>query len=201
MLRRGDRGILRMPVRTQWRASVGVGVTPFQTDADATIRLAVGAEKLGYARFGSAEGWTHDAVVLLAQIAAPRRSSSASASSPPKGVLTDGEGRARRFSGWIELAAAIEDWRTASSRPDPDRVRDEARASRVARPSQHRRLATDPGGGARVSPGLTPAPIRAGRAAAAGRAARQESASKTRPQIEEPNASNGVPVAIQLATA
>ena len=48
---------------------VGVGVTPFQTDADATIRLAVGAEELGYARFGAAEGWTQDAVVLLAQIA------------------------------------------------------------------------------------------------------------------------------------
>ena len=48
---------------------VGAGVTPFQTDADATIRLAVAAEELGYARFGSAEGWTHDAVVLLAQIA------------------------------------------------------------------------------------------------------------------------------------
>jgi hypothetical protein len=58
---------------------------------------------------------------------------------PPKGVLTDGQGRARRFSGWIELAAAIEDWRMASSRPDPDRVRDEARASRDARRSQHRR--------------------------------------------------------------
>lgn len=55
-----------------WRAagsSVGAGVTPFQTDGDATIRLAVGAERLGYARFGTAEGWTHDAVVLLAQIA------------------------------------------------------------------------------------------------------------------------------------
>jgi alkanesulfonate monooxygenase SsuD/methylene tetrahydromethanopterin reductase-like flavin-dependent oxidoreductase (luciferase family) len=50
-------------------SSVGAGVTPFQTDADATIRLAVAAEQLGYARFGSAEGWTHDAVVLLAQIA------------------------------------------------------------------------------------------------------------------------------------
>jgi alkanesulfonate monooxygenase SsuD/methylene tetrahydromethanopterin reductase-like flavin-dependent oxidoreductase (luciferase family) len=50
-------------------SGVGVGVTPFQTDADATIRLAVAAEQLGYARFGSAEGWTHDAVVLLAQIA------------------------------------------------------------------------------------------------------------------------------------
>ena len=48
---------------------VGAGVTPFQTDADATIRLAVAAEELGYARFGSAEGWTHDALVLLAQIA------------------------------------------------------------------------------------------------------------------------------------
>lgn len=30
----------------------------------------------------------------------------------PEGVLTDDRGRARRFSGWIELAAAIEDWRT-----------------------------------------------------------------------------------------
>lgn len=50
-------------------SSVGVGVTPFQTDDEATIRLAVRAEELGYARFGAAEGWTHDAVVLLARIA------------------------------------------------------------------------------------------------------------------------------------
>jgi alkanesulfonate monooxygenase SsuD/methylene tetrahydromethanopterin reductase-like flavin-dependent oxidoreductase (luciferase family) len=49
--------------------TVGAGVTPFQTDADATIRLAVRAEQLGYARFGTAEGWTHDAVVLLTQMA------------------------------------------------------------------------------------------------------------------------------------
>jgi alkanesulfonate monooxygenase SsuD/methylene tetrahydromethanopterin reductase-like flavin-dependent oxidoreductase (luciferase family) len=48
---------------------VGVGVTPFHSDAGATIRLAVRAEELGYARFGTAEGWTQDAVVLLAQIA------------------------------------------------------------------------------------------------------------------------------------
>jgi alkanesulfonate monooxygenase SsuD/methylene tetrahydromethanopterin reductase-like flavin-dependent oxidoreductase (luciferase family) len=48
---------------------VGAGVTPFQTDDEATIRLAVAAEELGYARFGAAEGWTHDAVVLLARIA------------------------------------------------------------------------------------------------------------------------------------
>jgi alkanesulfonate monooxygenase SsuD/methylene tetrahydromethanopterin reductase-like flavin-dependent oxidoreductase (luciferase family) len=51
------------------RVRVGAGVTPFQVDADATIRLAVHAEELGLARFGTAEGWTHDAVVLLTQIA------------------------------------------------------------------------------------------------------------------------------------
>jgi alkanesulfonate monooxygenase SsuD/methylene tetrahydromethanopterin reductase-like flavin-dependent oxidoreductase (luciferase family) len=44
-------------------------VTPFHTDAEATIRLAQRAEELGYARFGTAEGWTHDAVVLLTEIA------------------------------------------------------------------------------------------------------------------------------------
>jgi len=49
---------------------VGVGVTPFQTDDEATIRLAVLAEELGYARFAAAEGWTHDAPVLLTRIAA-----------------------------------------------------------------------------------------------------------------------------------
>src|SRR6185437_15828373 len=48
---------------------VGAGVTPFQTDAEATIRLAVAAEELGYARFGTAEGWTNDSVVMLTQIA------------------------------------------------------------------------------------------------------------------------------------
>ena len=50
-------------------SGVGAGVTPFQTDGEATISLAVAAEQLGYPRFGTAEGWTHDAVVLLAQIA------------------------------------------------------------------------------------------------------------------------------------
>jgi alkanesulfonate monooxygenase SsuD/methylene tetrahydromethanopterin reductase-like flavin-dependent oxidoreductase (luciferase family) len=49
---------------------VGVGVTPFHTDAEATIRLAQRAEELGYGRFGTAEGWTHDAVVLLTELAA-----------------------------------------------------------------------------------------------------------------------------------
>ena len=50
-------------------ALVGAGVTPFSTDAEATIRLARVAEEHGYSRFGSAEGWTHDAVVLMTQIA------------------------------------------------------------------------------------------------------------------------------------
>jgi alkanesulfonate monooxygenase SsuD/methylene tetrahydromethanopterin reductase-like flavin-dependent oxidoreductase (luciferase family) len=48
---------------------IGAGITPFHTDDDATIRLAVAAEELGYDRFGAAEGWTHDAVVLLARMA------------------------------------------------------------------------------------------------------------------------------------
>jgi alkanesulfonate monooxygenase SsuD/methylene tetrahydromethanopterin reductase-like flavin-dependent oxidoreductase (luciferase family) len=49
---------------------IGVGVTPFQTDDEATVRLAVRAEELGYGRFAAAEGWTHDAPVLLTRIAA-----------------------------------------------------------------------------------------------------------------------------------
>jgi len=59
-------------VNDSWSAlgsGIGAGVTPFQTDGEATVRLAVAAEELGYARFGTAEGWTHDAVVLLTQIA------------------------------------------------------------------------------------------------------------------------------------
>ncbi|HLM26464.1 MAG TPA: LLM class flavin-dependent oxidoreductase [Thermoleophilaceae bacterium] len=48
---------------------LGAGITPFHTDGEATVRLAVRAEELGYSDFGVAEGWTHDAVVLLARIA------------------------------------------------------------------------------------------------------------------------------------
>ena len=55
--------------QTAGSSRVGAGVTPFQTDAEATIRLAVAAEELGFGRFGIAEGWTNDAVVVLAQIA------------------------------------------------------------------------------------------------------------------------------------
>ena len=40
------------------------------------------------------------------------------ASGAPTGALTDDAGQARRFSGWIELAAAIEDWRTSTARAE-----------------------------------------------------------------------------------
>jgi alkanesulfonate monooxygenase SsuD/methylene tetrahydromethanopterin reductase-like flavin-dependent oxidoreductase (luciferase family) len=58
------------PPHPEAGSGVGAGVTPFQTDAEATIRLAQRAEELGYARFGAAEGWTQDAVVVLTRIAA-----------------------------------------------------------------------------------------------------------------------------------
>jgi len=48
---------------------VGVGFTPFETRADVVVRLAVRAEAAGVEAVGVAEGWTHDAVVLLAEIA------------------------------------------------------------------------------------------------------------------------------------
>src|SRR5262249_52017528 len=53
-----------------YASRVGARVTPFQADAEAAIRLAVSAEELGYSRFGAAEGWAQEAVVLLARIAA-----------------------------------------------------------------------------------------------------------------------------------
>jgi hypothetical protein len=46
----------------------------------------------------------------------------------PEGVLIDGQGRARRFSGWIELAAAIEDWRSSAARA-------ESKSSAIERPT------------------------------------------------------------------
>ena len=37
---------------------------------------------------------------------------------PPTGALLTCDGRRRRFSGWIELASAIEDWRQAQEHAD-----------------------------------------------------------------------------------
>jgi alkanesulfonate monooxygenase SsuD/methylene tetrahydromethanopterin reductase-like flavin-dependent oxidoreductase (luciferase family) len=46
-----------------------VGFTPFETRADVVVRLALRAEAAGVEAVGVAEGWTHDAVVLLAELA------------------------------------------------------------------------------------------------------------------------------------
>ena len=48
---------------------VGVGVTPFETRADAVVRVAERADELGLDHMYVAEGWTHDAFVLLAELA------------------------------------------------------------------------------------------------------------------------------------
>jgi alkanesulfonate monooxygenase SsuD/methylene tetrahydromethanopterin reductase-like flavin-dependent oxidoreductase (luciferase family) len=48
---------------------VGVGFTPFETRADTILRLAASADALGLEWVDVAEGWTHDAIVLLTEIA------------------------------------------------------------------------------------------------------------------------------------
>jgi alkanesulfonate monooxygenase SsuD/methylene tetrahydromethanopterin reductase-like flavin-dependent oxidoreductase (luciferase family) len=53
---------------------VGVGFTPFETRADLILRLAIQSEDLGLDRVGVAEGWTHDSMILLAQLAERTRS-------------------------------------------------------------------------------------------------------------------------------
>jgi alkanesulfonate monooxygenase SsuD/methylene tetrahydromethanopterin reductase-like flavin-dependent oxidoreductase (luciferase family) len=51
------------------RGAVGVGFTPFETRADVIARVARRADELGLGRVGIAEGWTHDAPILLAEVA------------------------------------------------------------------------------------------------------------------------------------
>jgi alkanesulfonate monooxygenase SsuD/methylene tetrahydromethanopterin reductase-like flavin-dependent oxidoreductase (luciferase family) len=48
---------------------LGVAFTPFETRADVITRLAIRADVLGFRRVEVAEGWTHDATILLAEIA------------------------------------------------------------------------------------------------------------------------------------
>jgi hypothetical protein len=55
----------------------------------------------------------------------------------PEGVLIDHHGRARSFSGWIELAAAVEDWRTASTANDAARQRTGRQERRPARQGEN----------------------------------------------------------------
>ena len=52
---------------------LAVGVTPMETRHDVVVHLAERAEALGYDAFLLAEGWGHDAAVLLAAIAAGLR--------------------------------------------------------------------------------------------------------------------------------
>ena len=51
------------------RMRVGVAFTPFETRTDVIVRLAARADAAGLDRVDVAEGWTHDAMVLLAQLA------------------------------------------------------------------------------------------------------------------------------------
>src|SRR5215831_8517732 len=54
--------------------SVGVAFTPFETRADLILRLGRQAEDLNLDRVDVAEGWTHDSMIVLAQLAARTRS-------------------------------------------------------------------------------------------------------------------------------
>ncbi len=49
---------------------LGIGFTPLETRTDVVVRLSAQAERLGLDRVSVAEGWTHDSLILLAQIAA-----------------------------------------------------------------------------------------------------------------------------------
>ncbi len=51
------------------RVRVGVAFTPFETRADVIVRLAIRADELGLDRVELAEGWTHDSMILLAELA------------------------------------------------------------------------------------------------------------------------------------
>ena len=51
------------------RMRLGVGFTPFETRADVILRLGARADDLGLDRVEVAEGWTHDSMILLAELA------------------------------------------------------------------------------------------------------------------------------------
>jgi alkanesulfonate monooxygenase SsuD/methylene tetrahydromethanopterin reductase-like flavin-dependent oxidoreductase (luciferase family) len=48
---------------------VGIGFTPFESRVDVIVRLAQRADAAGLDRVDVAEGWTHDSMVLLAELA------------------------------------------------------------------------------------------------------------------------------------
>src|SRR4051794_1076437 len=49
--------------------SLAIGLTPLETRRDVILHIADRAESLGYDAFFLAEGWGHDASVLLAEVA------------------------------------------------------------------------------------------------------------------------------------
>lgn len=51
------------------RMRVGIAFTPFETRTDVILRLATRADDLGLDRVDVAEGWTHDSMILLAELA------------------------------------------------------------------------------------------------------------------------------------
>jgi alkanesulfonate monooxygenase SsuD/methylene tetrahydromethanopterin reductase-like flavin-dependent oxidoreductase (luciferase family) len=65
--RRSDERVSQ-PEREEARR-VGVAFTPFETRADLILRLGRQADDLGLDRVDVAEGWTHDSMILLAQLA------------------------------------------------------------------------------------------------------------------------------------
>ena len=52
------------------RMGLGVGFTPFETRTDVIARVAGHAEDIGLDRVDVAEGWTHDSMIVLAELAA-----------------------------------------------------------------------------------------------------------------------------------
>jgi alkanesulfonate monooxygenase SsuD/methylene tetrahydromethanopterin reductase-like flavin-dependent oxidoreductase (luciferase family) len=51
-------------------SALAVGLTPMESRRDVVLHVAETAERLGYSGFHLAEGWGHDAGVLLAEVAA-----------------------------------------------------------------------------------------------------------------------------------
>jgi alkanesulfonate monooxygenase SsuD/methylene tetrahydromethanopterin reductase-like flavin-dependent oxidoreductase (luciferase family) len=49
---------------------IGIGFTPFETRTEVIAELARHAEEVGIARVDVAEGWTHDALIIVAELAA-----------------------------------------------------------------------------------------------------------------------------------
>jgi alkanesulfonate monooxygenase SsuD/methylene tetrahydromethanopterin reductase-like flavin-dependent oxidoreductase (luciferase family) len=49
---------------------LGIGFTPFETRTDVIVRVARHADEIGLDRVDVAEGWTHDSLIVLAELAA-----------------------------------------------------------------------------------------------------------------------------------